>query len=313
MKATRKIRDLLARNPDRRIEEVIKVDQADEETVRNEIAEYVPTDAILDHFLLAYRSIAEAPADPPEGIGMWISGFFGSGKSSFAKILGYTVANLPVGDRTASELFEDVLRDERAASLLSSIHARIPTEVVIFDVSKERETADERIAEVMYRVLLQHLGYARDFDLAALEIDLEGSGQLDEFRRRFQTLHSKPWEERRKMARALNEASAVLSEMNPRGYPQADSWVRTLGEAGRARISAGTLAERIFDLMARRRPGKALLFVIDEVGQFIASSVDRMLDLQGAVEAVGVGGKNRVKARKAPAPCWIVVTSQEKL
>ena len=47
---------------------------------------------------------------------MWVSGFFGSGKSSFAKILGYTVANRPVGDTTASALFKKVAKDEKISS-----------------------------------------------------------------------------------------------------------------------------------------------------------------------------------------------------
>jgi len=38
-----------------------------------------------------------------------------------------------------------------------------------------------------------------------------------------------------------------------------------------------------------------------------------MLDLQAVVQAFGREGKNRVNRQQATAPCWIVVTSQEKL
>ena len=82
------IRDLFSKDIDQHIEEVIKVDQANEETVRGEIADYIVTDSIKDHFLSVYKAVADGRSEPHEGIGIWVSGFFGSGKSSFAKILG---------------------------------------------------------------------------------------------------------------------------------------------------------------------------------------------------------------------------------
>ena len=71
--------------------------------------------------------------------------------------------------------------------------------------------------------------------------------------------------------------------------------------------------ERTFELMRRRRSGKTLVFVIDEVGQHVARSGDKIEDLRATVEEFGKVGKNLLKARKIIAPCWIVVTSQEKL
>ena len=71
--------------------------------------------------------------------------------------------------------------------------------------------------------------------------------------------------------------------------------------------------ERAFDLCERRRPGKALVFIIDEVGQYVARSADKIEDLRAVVEKFGEEGKNRLKARKIVAPAWVIVTSQEKL
>lgn len=85
------IRTLFGKNIGRRIEEVIKVDQADAATVRQELEEYIATDAIQDHFISLYKAVTDARTEPHEGIGVWVSGFFGSGKSSFAKIAGYTL------------------------------------------------------------------------------------------------------------------------------------------------------------------------------------------------------------------------------
>ena len=100
------IRELFAKDIERHIEEVIKVDQADEATVYEELQEYAITQSIGQHFVDVYRAMADAASEPHEGIGVWVSGFFGSGKSSFAKILGYTVSNRTVMGESASEIIK---------------------------------------------------------------------------------------------------------------------------------------------------------------------------------------------------------------
>ena len=307
------IAELFEKPIDRTIEEVIKVDQTNENAVRTELEEYIATDSIRSQFVEVYREIAEGASNPREGIGMWISGFFGSGKSSFAKILGYTVANTKVGDTTAAALFKKVAGDEKISAFLDSINARIPFESVIFDVSMDRgvRVGNERLTEIMYQAMLRKLDYAEDFDLAELEFTLEGDGKLPLFESTFEELYKKPWSERRRRGMAANEAGAVLSKLDPVTYPTADSYAKA--NKGKADISANKLAERAFDLMARRHPGKALIFIIDEVGQYVSRSVDKMLDLMGVIQAFGVEGRNRTEAKQIVSPAWIAVTSQEKL
>src|ERR1044072_2287758 len=99
------IKTLFANNINRRIEEVIKVDQTDEEIIREEINEYVVTDAIRSHYTGIVEAYRETPNKPHEGIAIWVSGFFGSGKSSFAKMLGLSVANRLVAGEPAAERF----------------------------------------------------------------------------------------------------------------------------------------------------------------------------------------------------------------
>lgn len=91
-----KIRDTFQEPIDRPIEEVIKVDQVNEAVVYEELQEYVPTDALQRHFREVLEAINGSRTEPTEGIGVWISGFFGSGKSSFAKVLGYILAQQTV-------------------------------------------------------------------------------------------------------------------------------------------------------------------------------------------------------------------------
>jgi hypothetical protein len=309
-----KIREVFAKPIDRTIEEVIKVEQADEKAVLTELEEYIPTDYLREQYARVYDEIASGSTTPREGIGIWVSGFFGSGKSLFAKILGYTVAAKKVGAKTASEIFKASVESQTVADLLDSITARIPFRAIIFDVSMDRgvRLANERLTEIIYKALLRELGYAEDFDLAELEITLEGDNKLDLFREKFQQLHGEPWEKRRMLGLALNEASAVLHEINPKTYTTADSYAGGVGR-GRADIDPNKLARRAFEIVARRSPKHALIFIIDEVGQYVSRSVDKMLDLQAIVQAFGVESKNRVEHKQAVSPCWIVVTSQEKL
>ena len=290
--------------------------------MKEELTEYVATDAIKRHFSTVLKAIASAPREPREGVGIWISGFFGSGKSLFAKILGYTLSSRQVLGRTATDLFLENVSDEKLSELLQYINTSIPTEAVIFDISKDRNIrhGSESIISVMYRTLLRELGYSQEFDMAELEIWLEKNGHLEDFIRTFNEELGRTWDEERDFAMGILEASTVLNTMFPKIFPDKESWARALGSAtasgdfpGRARVSAKVLVERSFELMERRRPGKALIFIIDEVGQFISRSVDRMLDLSGVVEEFGTRGKNLVKAGKATAPCWVIVTSQEKL
>lgn len=307
------IRDLLDRNLDQKIEEIISLSQQNEASVYTELTEYVATERIREQYRDVLKAIAEAPAEPHEGVGVWISGFFGSGKSSFAKNLGYVLANRQVLGKQASDLFKHQLKDSRLSDLIDFVNTRIPTEVIMFDVSVDRATrkGTERIAEVMYSVLLRELGYAEDYDVAELEISLEADHRLEEFSKRFGARYGE-WNVRRKMSGRFNEASAILHEMDPSTYPHADSWAKSL--AGKsADITVRKLVERTFELTAQRRPGKAIVFIIDEVGQYVARSADKILDLQAVVREFGPVGKNKVKTREAIAPVWIVVTSQEKL
>lgn len=290
----------------RRIEEVIKVDQTDDELIRHEIKEYIVTDAIRSYYVDIFEKFSQTPNKPHEGIAIWVSGFFGSGKSSFAKMLGLSVANRPVAGDSAARLFSQRTSDHKLKVLLHTINENIPTHAVIFDVSTDRgiRSGNQTLTEIMYGLFLQSLGYAKDLDLSELEIGLEEKpGQLLHFKQRYAQLFKKDWDqEKGKVAFALSEASRVLHSLDPDTYPLADSWVKAV--KGKADITPGKLAERVGELMRRHRPGHTLMFVVDEVGQFVARDVQKMLDLQAVVQSLGVRGRGKH---------WLVVTSQEKL
>jgi hypothetical protein len=302
---TQPIKSLFANDIHRRIEEVIKVDQTNDDILREEISEYVVTDAILSHYTNILDAYRETPNKPHEGIAIWVSGFFGSGKSSFAKMLGLSIENRPVAGVPAGDRFAERAGDNKLKVLLKAINEKIPTHAVIFDVSTDRgiRSGNQSLTEIMYGLFLQSLGYAKDLDLSELEITLEEKGKLERFETEYRRLFHKEWSvEKGKVAFALSEASRVLHSLDSATYPMADSWVKAV--KNKADISPGKFAVRANDLMKRRRPGQTLIFVVDEVGQFVARDVQKMLDLQAVVQSLGVKGRGKH---------WVVVTSQEKL
>ncbi len=269
------IGDLLTRDLSRKIEEIIQVDQADEQSVYEEITEYVATGSIREQYHDLLKAIAEAPSDPHESVGVWVSGFFGSGKSSFAKNLGYALENRTVVGHKFAELFKKQLadpqkHDSQINDLLDFINAKTPTEVILFEVAKEADTrkVTQRIAELMYTVLLRELGYSEDFDIAELEIELEAEGKLGEFIATCRTLLKKDWETVRAGAQKLSRASAILNQLDPKTYPSADSWAHAQRNRD-ASISVSKVVERTFELWGRRRKGKALS-VAPENGAILA-------------------------------------------
>jgi hypothetical protein len=310
-----KIGDLLERDFRKPIEEIIKVNNADEETVYTELTEYIATDRIKTEYERILRAMVDAPKTPNEGVGVWISGFFGSGKSSFAKNLGYILSNRTVLGKSASTLFVDQVKDGRISDLLTVLNSSIPCEVFMFDVQVDLsvQTNAEQIAEIMYRVLLRELDYAEDYDIAELEIELEREAKLEEFRELCQRRYKDDWRRIRKGAQKFARASALLHDLERGTYRAEDTWLQSVKARPLQRLTVKEIVERAFDLCARRRPGKAFVFVVDEMGQYVARSGEKLENLRAVVEQFGRVSLERVKKRQIPGPAWIVVTAQEKL
>jgi hypothetical protein len=216
------IRDLLARNLEQKIEEIIKVDQTDEQSVYTEITEYVATDRITDQYRDLLRAVAEAPAEPHEGVGVWISGFFGSGKSSFAKNLGYVLANRPVLGHKAAELFKTQVQDRRISELAH----------VCLDYKRSLDTTNETSHVFHLPALLQvgaNLAFAQSAEagrsqgsplrerVAAWQARVaEAERQLAEYQREIDEiafrLYDIEGDDRRAIEEVIGSQSSVVSE-----------------------------------------------------------------------------------------------------
>jgi hypothetical protein len=310
-----KIADLMDRDFSGPIEEIVKVDDHSPETVFTELTEYVATDSIKAAYEEVFRAMAAAPKSLSAGGGVWISGFFGAGKSSFAKNLGYVLANREVLGVSASSLFLKQVESKPVAECVEFLNCAVPYEIFMFDFHVELpvETNPKPSAEVMYRVLLRGLDYAEQYDIAELEIELERAGRLAAFQDLCRAEYREEWRKIRKGSRKLARTSALLHRFDPRTFVSTGAWLNVVKARRFRRLSSEDLVARIFDLCEIRRPGKTFAFIMDEAGEYAALGAEHLESLRAVVEQFGKQSLARLKAGRIPGPAWIVVTAHETL
>lgn len=228
------IRDLFSKDINRSINGVIKVSQSDEESIQQELSEYVVTRELQRHFAYFFENYETALDIPTDKIGVWISGFFGSGKSHFLKMLSYLLANKVVGGRAAIDYFDGKLEDEMVYSEMRRC-AGVPTEAILFNIDtkggqwKEGDTAKTALLRAFERVFFEHLGFCgEDLKLAKLEMFIESRGKTDEFRTTFEQVNGMPWVESRETY-AYFEDDVVEALQSALGMSEAAARMRKAG------------------------------------------------------------------------------------
>ncbi len=288
----------------RDINGVIKVAQSDEYSMEQELREYIITKELRRHFNTFFCNYERSLTTPTDKIGVWISGFFGSGKSHFLKILSYLLSNKEVAGRTPVSYFEDKLDDPL---LLSSVKrcADVPTDTILFNIDSKSPLNKDKTAilRVFAKVFYEHCGfYGDDLKVARLEQFICKSGKTDEFKARFEERNGDSWENvRDAFAFFEDDIVEVLKDTLHMSETAARNW---FNGSETADMSIEQLVREIKDYVAGRGKDYRLLFMIDEMGQYIGSDSDLMLNLQTIVEEIGRNCGGRV---------WVMVTSQEAI
>ena len=297
------MKGLYAKDIFRSIDGVIKAD--DVSKVASEVDEYVMTSEIRSGLLRivdAWNQI-DAPSN-----GVWIAGFFGSGKSHLLKMLSYLLGeqagSQPVTREDVERAFEQkVAGDETIiADLKRSLHT--PTRAVLFNIdAKDDKSTRERgsaMIEVFYKVYFEARGlYSKDLGVGALERDLEDRGELARFREAYQEEAGHTWEVGR-VNTVFSEA--LVSKALARLGHQVDQPFRSYRE--QLNLSAEAFAQDVASWLDRQGPHQRIAFFVDEVGQFIGDDSQLMLNLQTITEQL---------ATHCPGRAWVFVTSQEEL
>jgi hypothetical protein len=310
------IKDLFTKPIDRPINGVIKADQADTESVWQELDEYVITKELDIHFRRFFGAFLEAidnPADPNVAgkVGVWISGFFGSGKSHFLKILSYLLENREITragqTRRAIEFFDGKIQDAMlAADVKRAVNSH--ADVILFNIDSKADSSSGRdaILRVFLKVFNEKLGYSGDHPhIAELERRLDARGKLDAFKAAFRSAADVDWElERDGYHFHMDELLLALSESLGMSRDSAQSWLDRAEDDFRSRLTVENFAGWVRDYLDSRGPSHRMIFLVDEIGQFIGQDTHLMLNLQTIAENLGTvcGGR-----------AWVVVTSQEDI
>lgn len=311
------IRNLFSKPPERPINGVIKADQLDAESVWQELDEYVVTKQLSEYFRRffdAFLTAADNPSDPvlSSRMGVWVSGFFGSGKSHFLKIISYLLENVEVvssgtGERKrAIDFFDEQKIND--ALLLADIRRAVggSTDVILFNIDAKADSKSDRdaILQVFQRVFNEKAGFSGDAPhIAHMERYLVSKGVYTIFQDAFQEKNGSSWRSERDASDFLRDdiAYALSKALNI----SEESAVRTFDDIQKNfSITIEGFANLVRSYLESKPKGHRIAFLVDEVGQFIGDNKHLMLTLQTITETLGTICQGRA---------WVVVTSQEDI
>lgn len=300
-----KIYDMFQKDIDRQINGVIKVMQTDDENRRQELEEYVITRELRKHFGSFYDHYEQSVDGVTDQMGVWISGFFGSGKSHFLKILSYLLANEEIGGKHAIDYFEDKFSFDPLRYAMMRRVSEVPTETILFNIDAKSPMGKDQdaILRVFTKVFYEHCGYyGDDMKVATLERFLDRQGKLEAFKAAFEAINTEPWATAREaFAFWEDDVVAALTQTAGMSENAARNWFN--GEET-AEMSIERLGREIAEYVESKAPNFHLVFLVDEIGQYIGDNSGMMLNLQTLVEELGSRCKGKV---------WVIVTSQEDI
>ena len=299
------IKNMFHDDINRPINGVIKVDQDADDVIFDEVKEYVITKELRKHFSAFFNYYSDSFDVPTADIGVWISGFFGSGKSHFLKMLSYILENKPVADSTTVEMFRQKFEDDPATFMQIDRATKGETETILFNIDIESSINKDKTAvlRVFAKMFYNHLGfYGENLKVAMLEYYIEQSGKTEEFRRVFEEKKGKPWVEMRR-AFAFNGKFIIptLMEVLDMSEDDAKQW---FADKTAIELSIAQLVRDIKDYVDSKSKEFRLLFMIDEVGQYVGTDTDMLLNLQSLTEKLGSECQGKV---------WVICTGQEAI
>lgn len=300
------IKDIFKEDINRPINGVVQAGQTDEETIHTELREYVVTEEILNSLKEFYKNYEDVYKVPTKDVGVWISGFFGSGKSHFLKILSYLLDNKEIKGRAPFEFFGDKIKDEALLASMRRIGAK-DSDALLFNVGSEASTnatrgSKESIIEIILRIFNEHVGYSTTLWVADFERQLEREGKYADFTNKISEMYGETWQDYRlKFRMRFGKMIAALTAI---GYDEASADFMVRNAQKEFSISAKELGKLIAEYCSSRGSDYRLVFLIDEVGQYIGTDNNLMLDLQNAVEEIGAATNGQA---------WIAITSQENI
>ena len=309
-----KIQELFSKDISRAINGVVKAEQMDEASVWQELDEFVVTKELLKHFDRFFSVYSDSIDQPDDvdisgNIGVWVSGFFGSGKSHFIKALSCLFKNNEVGShgdkKKALEFFEEKIDDSLLFGTMKRVVVK-DADVILFNIDSKADQSKERdaILSVFLKVLNELQGYSPDHPhIAHMERYLEQKNKLDTFCKIFMELVGSSWDEEREnymynqdeIVKALSQTLGQSEEASHRWIDHAETDFS---------LTVENFTCWVKEYLDSKGAEHRIFFFVDEIGQFIGQDGHLMLNLQTIIENLGVACNGRA---------WVIVTSQEDI
>ena len=305
------IHDMFQKPIDRVIKAVIKVGQSDDENIKQELEEYVVTRELAKSFAEFFANYCAGISGNTDEIGVWISGFFGSGKSHFLKIISYLLENKEVSGKRALDYFVDdnkIVDEFVLANMRRCADIATHTDVILFNIDSKSEQANKQSKDAIVSVFIKVFNEMQGFcgaipHLANLERSLADSGQYDEFQKTFKKVNGEEWNEKRYDFDFIQDDIVdVLVKMDYMSEPSARNWCEKA--SGNYDISIEAFSKLVAEYIKKKGENHHVVFLVDEIGQYIGSDSRLMLNLQTVVEDIGTACKGKA---------WIIVTSQQEI
>ena len=309
------MKEMFEKEIDRDMQGVIIVGQSEAENVAQELDEYVVTKELQKHFADFFSAYKKGIVGTTPKMGVWISGFFGSGKSHFLKILSYLLANKSVGDKKAIDYFADDSLTEGKPKIVDRIvladmklAADTDTDVVLFNIDSKSDSNSKQNKDAIVNVFLKVFNEMQGFCgampfLADLERKLTEEGQYNEFKQKFEEVYGEAWEDSRQDFDFIqDDVVEVLTGMDFMSEAAARNWCEKAAEP--YQISIEDFAKRVKAYIDRKGNNHHVVFLVDEIGQYIGEDSKLMLNLQTVTEELG---------KECMGKAWVIVTSQQDI
>ena len=280
-----KIKDILSIHLEEDIKSVIDLNQQDDKSVIDELDGFILTESLAKHladFCDFYVSNTSQP-------GLWLSGFYGSGKSYFSKMIGFLLKNPVLSGTSIRDRFANKLIGLSNASLLqNSINelGRSKNHVVLFDAAKT--TGNHGICYMMMGAFLKSLNLNDDW-VGIVEFNLIMSGRYEAFCDKVKEKFGEPWTARRKNMDLVYD---TLEDTMLDGFCSENAY-EEMRDAAKQRIQdydANKLQEDLTRYLDKN-PDLRIVFMIDEVSEAIAQQKINILDLEGMAESIAALGR----------------------
>ena len=294
------------RKLDRRIEKVISFASDESEQLKREITEYVATDNIETNFERMLSLLDEGLGGGASEVGVWVSGFYGSGKSSFTKYLGFALdPGRKIDGKPFLEWLQAQLKTKALRTQLAALAKKHPATVIMLDLASAQIAGATmaEISSVLYWTVLQWAGYPKDKKVAHLQIMLERDDKMAEFEKRIAALaKGKTWQQIQNQPLVVSQFAAIAaSGLYPEVWPTPQAFQQL--KVDEVEMENERVAEML-DLVRRRSGRENILFILDEVGQYIGARDNLILNLDGLAKNIKGIGKGKA---------WLIATAQQTL